>query len=274
MAAVSASVVAKKVVTAVAAGLFKGDEENSTPQKIGVTIIVLLSIVIILCAVAQFIITSPLSLVLEKMGYSFIEQDIIETPKFEEALCPFPTEITSISNPYGAGTQFYSSHTGIDIPVGAESPVMAIRKGKVYDLGYDDDFGRYLVLEHSRPKPYLEWVTEGDPLYRPDIDLPQFKIVYRPFTFYTFYAHLRQIRSIRGQEVDVGSVVGTSGGDPKAENDYWIGNTTGAHLHFEIREEFPGYGNDVDPLLYLHQNIIEEELKELLKQAEGCFRVG
>lgn len=137
--------------------------------------------------------------------------------------------MTAISNPYGAGTQFYSSHSGIDIPVGAETPVMAIRKGKVYDLGYDDDFGRWLTLEHSRPKPYLEWVTEGDPLYRPDIDLPQFKIVYRPYTFYTFYAHLRQVRSIRGQEVDVGSVVGTSGGDPKAENDYWIGNTT-AHI--------------------------------------------
>lgn len=66
--------------------------------------------------------------------------------------------------------------------------------------------------------------------------------------FYSFYAHLSQIKVIVSQIVEGGSIIGIEGGDP--ETDPNVGYSTGHHLHFEIRIK-SGYGNDIDPTPYI-----------------------
>ncbi len=66
-------------------------------------------------------------------------------------------------------------------------------------------------------------------------------------------AHRRQLLAVRpplllsvsaGQTVSGGQQIGLSGS---------TGNSTGPHLHFEIRTA-PGYGSDIDPLAYLRSH--------------------
>src|SRR5690606_20097403 len=58
---------------------------------------------------------------------------------------------------------------------------------------------------------------------------------------YAQYAHLSSLSVSAGQAVTAGQQVGLSGS---------TGNSTGPHLHFEIRTS-PSYGADVDPVSYL-----------------------
>jgi len=58
---------------------------------------------------------------------------------------------------------------------------------------------------------------------------------------YTQYAHLKTISVKEGQTVVSGQEIGRSGS---------TGNSTGAHLHFEVRTG-PKYGSDIDPMKYL-----------------------
>ncbi len=58
---------------------------------------------------------------------------------------------------------------------------------------------------------------------------------------YSQYAHLSALGVKAGQQVSGGQRIGRSGS---------TGNSTGPHLHFEIRTG-PGYGSDIDPLKYL-----------------------
>ena len=66
---------------------------------------------------------------------------------------------------------------------------------------------------------------------------------------YSFYAHLSQINVTKGDCVVQGQVIGLEGGDPTSDPNH--GNSTGHHLHFEIRKA-SGYGNDVDPTTYIN----------------------
>ena len=67
-------------------------------------------------------------------------------------------------------------------------------------------------------------------------------------TIYSFYAHLSKINVKAGESVKQGQVIGLEGGDPESDSN--PGNTTGHHLHFEIRKA-SGYGNDLDPTKYI-----------------------
>jgi murein DD-endopeptidase MepM/ murein hydrolase activator NlpD len=57
--------------------------------------------------------------------------------------------------------------------------------------------------------------------------------------FTTIYAHLSEINVVSGQNVKAGDLIGLSGN---------TGNSTGPHLHFELRDE---RGYPVDPAPYL-----------------------
>jgi hypothetical protein len=64
----------------------------------------------------------------------------------------------------------------------------------------------------------------------------------------TIYAHLSRLNVEVGQAVKAKDVIGWSGG---AVDDLYAGNTTGPHLHFEIRPAaggVPGYNGAANPL--------------------------
>jgi murein DD-endopeptidase MepM/ murein hydrolase activator NlpD len=62
------------------------------------------------------------------------------------------------------------------------------------------------------------------------------------------YAHLSKVKVRRGQEIEMGEMIGKVGN---------TGNSTGAHLHYEVRTgnnktgEGYKYGDDTDPAPYL-----------------------
>ena len=91
--------------------------------------------------------------------------------------------------PRGAGF-----HAGLDFPAPSGAPVTAAASGRVSFAGYDDGWGRTVVLDH------------GNGLR-------------------TRYAHLSAITVDLGASVAVGALVGRVGA---------TGSATGPHLHFEV----------------------------------------
>ncbi|MGW1721447.1 transglycosylase family protein [Streptomyces sp. NPDC002306] len=118
----------------------------------------------------------------------------------------------------GTGTPYHAQgsswskgyHTGVDFPVATGTTVKAVAAGQVVSAGWSGSFGYQVVIRHSDGR-------------------------------YTQYAHLSAISVKPGQSVDGGRRIGRSGS---------TGNSTGPHLHFEVRTG-PGFGSDVDPVAYL-----------------------
>ncbi|MFF0593490.1 transglycosylase family protein [Streptomyces antibioticus] len=114
--------------------------------------------------------------------------------------------------PYHASGSSWSKgyHTGVDFPVPTGTSVKAVGAGTVVSAGWGGSFGYQVVIRHGDGR-------------------------------YTQYAHLSAISVRDGQSVSGGQRIGRSGS---------TGNSTGPHLHFEVRTG-PGFGTDVDPLGYL-----------------------
>ncbi|MBB5937806.1 transglycosylase family protein [Streptomyces zagrosensis] len=104
-------------------------------------------------------------------------------------------------------------HTGVDFPVSIGTSVRAVGNGTVVSAGWGDAYGYQIVIRHADGK-------------------------------YSQYAHLSQVSVREGQSVNGGQRIGRSGS---------TGNSTGPHLHFEIRTG-PGYGSDINPLAYLRSH--------------------
>ncbi|MDT0346828.1 M23 family metallopeptidase [Streptomyces litchfieldiae] len=121
----------------------------------------------------------------------------------------------ALGTAYGVAGSSWSSgyHTGVDFPVGTGTPVKAITDGEVVTAGSGGAYGNEVVIRHA----------DGH---------------------YSQYAHLSSISVSVGQTVGTGDQIGLSGS---------TGNSTGPHLHFEVRTG-PDYGSDVDPLAYLRAN--------------------
>ncbi|MGI5379803.1 peptidoglycan DD-metalloendopeptidase family protein [Streptomyces sp. CA-251387] len=101
-------------------------------------------------------------------------------------------------------------HTGVDFPVPTGTSVKAVGAGQVVSAGWEGSFGYQVVIRHADGR-------------------------------YTQYAHLSAISVKAGQSVGAGQRIGRSGS---------TGNSTGPHLHFEVRTG-PGFGSDIDPVAYL-----------------------
>jgi murein DD-endopeptidase MepM/ murein hydrolase activator NlpD len=86
-------------------------------------------------------------------------------------------------------------HTGVDIAVPANTPVVATAAGTVSEAGTDDVYGAYVVLTHAGG-------TE------------------------TMYAHNGPLLVERGEEVARGDIIAYSGNS---------GESTAPHLHYEVR---------------------------------------
>ncbi|MGW0790668.1 transglycosylase family protein [Streptomyces sp. NPDC002911] len=109
-----------------------------------------------------------------------------------------------------AGSWSSGYHTGVDFPVPTGTSVKAVSSGKVVSAGWAGAYGYEIVIRHSDGK-------------------------------YSQYAHLSSLHVREGQQVGSGQRIARSGS---------TGNSTGPHLHFEIRTG-PGYGSDIDPVGYL-----------------------
>lgn len=109
------------------------------------------------------------------------------------------------------GPRWGSLHAGIDIWNEEESRavIRAARAGKVIKVEYNNyGYGNHVVLDH------------GDGIE-------------------TYYAHMREITVNKGDWVSQGAKLGYMGS---------TGNSTGYHLHFEIRYQ----GRPINPLPYLN----------------------
>ncbi|KRA85020.1 peptidase [Streptomyces sp. Root66D1] len=126
-----------------------------------------------------------------------------------------PVSGGGFSTPYHASGSMWSSgyHTGVDFIASSGTTVRAVGAGTVVSAGWSGAYGNEIVIQHA----------DGN---------------------YSQYAHLSSLSVSAGQSVSGGQQIGLSGS---------TGNSTGPHLHFEIRTS-PNYGSDVDPLAYLRQH--------------------
>ena len=116
-------------------------------------------------------------------------------------------------------------HTGIDIDATRGTPVLAAAPGEVVGAGYG------LYLGNGSPNdPYGLAVTI------------RHNFGYQGKYLYTVYAHMDEISAIKGQWVNTGDPIGFVGN---------TGNTTGPHLHFEVRLEENSYFWTRNPELWL-----------------------
>lgn len=108
-------------------------------------------------------------------------------------------------------TQGYAlrDHHGIDISAPNGTPILAAREGLVREAGTDPSgiYGNYVLIDHGGG-------------------------------FQTLYAHCSELKTQRGKNVFDKDVIALTGN---------IGNSTGPHLHFEVRYS----GKAVDPMGYL-----------------------
>ena len=105
------------------------------------------------------------------------------------------------------GSRWGSKHTGIDIAVETGTSVKAAAAGKVIFSGRKGNYGNLIIIDHGNG-------------------------------YKTYYAHNSRLLAEVGQSVDKGTIISLSGS---------TGNSTGPHLHFEIRQN----DEPVNPLSFL-----------------------
>ncbi len=118
------------------------------------------------------------------------------------------------------------AHTGVDIDAEYGAPVLAAGPGVVIWAGWgfysgwsenkDDPYGIAVAIRH-------DFGYQGKPLY-------------------TMYGHMSQVDVAVGQYVHTGDQLGLVGN---------TGNTTGPHLHFEVRLEYNSYFHTRNPELWI-----------------------
>jgi hypothetical protein len=100
-------------------------------------------------------------------------------------------------------------HNGVDLAASYGTPVRAAADGVVTRVGYNGALGRYIYVRHANG-------------------------------YETRYGHLSSRDAKVGQKVVAGEAIGLEGS---------TGNSTGPHLHFEIRKD----GRAINPMVHLHR---------------------
>lgn len=129
-----------------------------------------------------------------------------------------PVDHYELSASFGNdGSRWSHKHSGQDFAVPIGTKVEAAHKGTVVKAGPNGGgdgpaYGNAIVIKHSNGT-------------------------------YSQYAHLSKIQVHIGEQVKKGEKIALSGN---------TGNSSGPHLHFEIRTT-PNYGSAVNPVNYLHK---------------------
>ncbi|MEU3737002.1 MULTISPECIES: M23 family metallopeptidase [unclassified Streptomyces] len=130
-----------------------------------------------------------------------------------------PVDKYTLSASFGLGGNMWSSkHSGQDFAVSIGTSVEAVHNGTVVKAGGNGAgdgpaYGNAIVIKHDNGT-------------------------------FSQYAHLSKIDVRVGQTVGTGQHIAASGN---------TGNSSGPHLHFEIRTT-PNYGSAVDPVAFLRSN--------------------
>jgi len=212
------------------------NEELRNNIIMGITILIVVLIFIIL--IPLYIFLNPIEsiknflnndekIIVEDLKMSYMNEDYgIGNITINSEFC-FPLEnvdVVVITAEYGMydpwKTGIQTKHTGIDLSGIHRDNVLAVEKGEVVFAGVQNGYGNCIELKHN---------ING-------------------IEIYTFYAHLSNIWVEEGQLVEQGYIIGKEGGDPYT--DLNAGNSTGHHLHFEVRMS-KDYGNDVNPKEYI-----------------------
>jgi hypothetical protein len=128
---------------------------------------------------------------------------------------PFGLRPGAVKRAAAAGHKISLNHHGVDYGVSSGTPIKAVADGIVEKTGNDPTgWGNYILVRH-------------------------------PDGTSSRYCHLRRISVSRNQKIKKGTVIGLSGGGAK---DPGRGNSTAAHLHFEIANKA---GVRVDPESWL-----------------------
>jgi len=144
------------------------------------------------------------------------------------AWIPFPNSVkgqVGFTSGYGmrlsptSGT--YKMHPGMDLDGNSGLPIISPFSGIVSDLNnrWPSDrgggYGNFVEIQHDQPKVF------------------------------TFYAHLSEVANglQRGSKITAGQQIGKLGN---------TGNSTGPHLHWEVR--MGSWGSKVDPVSFTHSN--------------------
>ncbi len=115
----------------------------------------------------------------------------------------------TISSRYGVSSRIRSStHTGLDIATSSGTPISVVADGTVTCAQYSGAYGNLVKVSHGNGVE-------------------------------TWYAHTSKMYVTVGQEVKAGDTIAAVGS---------TGNSTGPHLHFEIRIN----GNHVNPQNYMY----------------------
>lgn len=116
----------------------------------------------------------------------------------------------TITSRYGASSRIRKSdHTGLDIATSSGTPIQVVADGTVTNASYKGSYGNIVKVDHGN-------------------------------NVETWYAHTKKMNVTVGQKVKAGDVIATVGS---------TGNSTGSHLHFEIRIN----GKHVNPQEYLYK---------------------
>lgn len=116
----------------------------------------------------------------------------------------------TISSRYGVSSSIRkSTHTGLDIAASSGTPIKVVNSGTVTFASYNGSYGNLVKVDHGSG---IE----------------------------TWYAHTSKMYVSVGQKVSAGEVIAAVGS---------TGNSTGAHLHLEIRVN----GQHVNPQNYLYK---------------------
>lgn len=121
-----------------------------------------------------------------------------------------------------------NDHHGIDIAAPTGTTVEATKKGQVTRVEWSDIYGNMIVIDHGGGLESL-------------------------------YGHLNGISIKVGYPVIAGTKIGSCGN---------TGNSTGPHLHFEIRKN----GQTVDPMIYLKQGDYNEKIQRRNYNGHDCLR--